>query len=141
MKQVLTTIVSTALMFGMMQSLSPIATLAASIGSSGSFKKVEQVTKGQAQIVKEGNRTYLELSKDFSTSSNGPDLKVILYTADRIPLNIKGKQQRYKLGALKKYTGKQRYEISSDVNLKKFQSVGIWCEKFDATFAYAPLTK
>jgi Electron transfer DM13 len=139
MKLVLKTIVSAALMASLIQSLSPIAALAASIGSSGNFKKVEQITKGQAQIVKEGNQTYLELSKDFSTSSDGPDLKVILYSADRIPLNIKGKQQRHKLGALKKYRGGQRYEIPSDLNLEKFQSVGIWCEKFDATFAYASL--
>ena len=139
MKRLLTTILSAALMVGSIESLLANGTLAASIGSSGSFKKVEQVTKGQAKIVKEGNRIYLELSKDFSTSSNGPDLKVILYSAERIPLNIKGKQQRIKLGALRKYSGKQRYEISSDINLEKFQSVGIWCEKFDATFAYAPL--
>ena len=140
MKRVLTTILSAVLMVGSIESLLPMTTLAASIGSSGTFKKVEHVTKGQAQIVKEGNRTYLELSKDFSTSSDGPDLKVILYSADRIPENIKGKPY-LKLGALKKYTGKKRYEIPSDINLEKFQSVGIWCEKFDATFGYAPLTK
>jgi hypothetical protein len=139
MKRVLTTILSAALMVGSIEHLSPIASLAASIGSAGNFQKVEQVTQGQAQIVREGNRTYLELSNDFSTSSDGPDLKVILYTADRIPLNIKGKQQRYKLGALKKYSGGQRYEIPSGLNLQKFQSVGIWCEKFDATFGYARL--
>ncbi len=33
------------------------------------------------------------------------------------------------------------YEIPSDINLEGFQSVGIWCEKFDATFGYATLTK
>ena len=88
MKRVLTTILSAALMVGSIGSLLPNSTLAASIGSSGSFKKVEHATKGQAKIVKRGNRTYLELSEDFSTSSDGPDLKVILYSAERIPQNI-----------------------------------------------------
>jgi hypothetical protein len=112
--------------------------MAASIGSRGTFSTVEKATSGKAKIIRKGNVNYLELSADFRTSKDGPDLKVILFDANRIPLNIKGRKY-YKLGALRSYSGKQLYRIPGDINLNKIKTVGIYCEKYDATFGYAPL--
>jgi hypothetical protein len=114
------------------------ASLAASIGSQGSFMQVEKPTSGTAKIVKEGDKTYVELGPDFKTSTDGPDLKVILAKQSKLPLHLKGVSY-IKLAPLKNFTGKQRYEIPATVNLKEINTVGIWCEKFDATFGFAPL--
>ncbi|WP_353672199.1 DM13 domain-containing protein [Synechocystis sp. LKSZ1] len=116
----------------------PIPSIAASIGSQGSFMQVEKPTSGTAKIVKEGNKTYVELGPDFKTSTDGPDLKVILAKPSKLPVHLKG-MSYIKLSPLKNFTGKQRYEIPATVNLKEINTVGIWCEQFDATFGFAPL--
>ena len=112
--------------------------MAAGVGSTGSFSTVEKATTGKAEILKDGDRTYIELSTDFETSKDGPDLKVILYRENQVPLHLKG-ETYLNLGALKSFKGVQRYEIPNDVNLQEIQAVGIWCEQYDVTFGYASL--
>ena len=138
MKRIISSILSTVLISSAV-AITPITrALAANVGSTGSFSKVEKATKGKATIVQDGGRKYIELSADFETSKDGPDLKVILFRENVVPLHLKGKAY-LNLGALKDFKGIQRYEIPSGVNLKEIQSIGIWCEQFDVTFSYAPL--
>ena len=104
----------------------------------GQFVAVEHPTKGQVQIVEEDGARYLEIGQDFQSDS-GPDLKVILHRADTVDLKVK-EGDYVSLGALQSVNGAQRYLIPEDVDLANYQSVAIWCEEFNATFGYAPLT-
>ena len=107
--------------------------------ANGDFVAVEHPTEGKASIVKEGNNRYLELNADFQTD-RGPDLKVILHRAKTV--NLKLEEGDYiSLGALQEFSGNQRYAIPDDIDLSEYNSVAIWCEQFNATFGYAPLTK
>jgi hypothetical protein len=45
------------------------------------------------------------------------------------------------LGKLKGNEGDQNYEIPVGTDLKKFQTVSIYCERFSASFGAAPLEK
>ena len=66
---------------------------------------------------------------------NGPDLRVIL---SRSPLV--GDRDAYDdgdfadLGVLKGNQGNQNYEIPDGVDLDEFQTVAIWCRRFNYTF-------
>ncbi len=49
--------------------------------------------------------------------------------------------ERVELGILKGNEGDQNYEIPSDTDLSRFQTVSIYCERFNANFGAAPLEK
>jgi hypothetical protein len=106
---------------------------------TGSFVKAEQPTQGDLRIITENGKNYLEVAENFKTSEQGPDLQIILYRTANPPVSgIKGSDYVI-LGKLKKFSGAQRYEIASNVNVKDFGSAAIWCRKFNATFGYAKL--
>ena len=107
--------------------------------ASGDFVDVEHPTQGQASIIKEGNNRYLELNSDFQ-SDRGPALQVILHRADTVDLKLE-EGDYISLGELQEFSGNQRYAIPDDIDLSEYNSVAIWCEQFNATFGYAPLTK
>jgi hypothetical protein len=104
----------------------------------GNFTSVEHPTQGKVSIVEENGTRYLELSSDFQTDE-GPDLKVILHNANSVDLKVK-EGDYLSLGALQQFNGTQRYAIPDDVDLEEYKSVAIWCQQFNATFGYAPLT-
>ncbi|MDX2216327.1 MAG: DM13 domain-containing protein [Oculatellaceae cyanobacterium bins.114] len=110
--------------------------------ASGTFVAAEQPTTGSARIVlgDDGTR-YLELGDNFSTSSQGPDLHVLLSPSATPPASYSEQQsgQYINLGGLRQPTGAQRYPIPDAVNLSNFQSVVIWCRMANATFGYAPI--
>lgn len=113
---------------------------------SGSFISAEHTTNGKASIVQENGTYFIELDEGFKTSENGPDLFVILHRSPNI-LNISKPpdyaidENDYALIApLKSFNGKQRYEISKNIQPDSFKSVAIWCRKFNATFGFAPLS-
>ena len=54
---------------------------------------------------------------------------------------LKGNTERVELGSLKGNEGDQNYEIPSGTDLSKFQTVSIYCERFNANFGAAPLEK
>ena len=107
--------------------------------ANGNFVDVEHPTQGTVSIVQDGNKRYLELSSDFQ-SDRGPDLKVILHRAEVVDLNIE-EGSYISLGELQEFSGNQRYEIPENLDLSEYNSVAIWCEQFNATFGYAPLSK
>ena len=111
----------------------------AAANASGQFVSVEHPTSGQASIVEEEGARYLELSQDF-TSDRGPALEVILHQADEVGLNIE-EGSYLSLGALQSNNGAQRYLIADEVDRSNYKSVAIWCQEFNATFGYAPLTQ
>lgn len=73
--------------------------------------------------------------------SNGPDLRVILSRSglvdDRDAYHLDG---FYDLGELKGNQGNQNYEIPDDVDLSEYQTVAIFCLRFNYTFNAATIS-
>lgn len=105
----------------------------------GKFMTVQQEkqTTGKFKVITENGKRYLEFSSDFSTAT-GPDVQVILHRNNEIGVNPKEKEY-VTLAMLKSFEGAQRYLIPDNINLKDFKSVGIWCRKFNVTFAFATI--
>jgi len=100
-------------------------------------------TSGRATIYKAADgREYLRLS-DFATS-NGPDVHVLLMQAEDKALDgeiVKGELDNVELGTLKGNQGDQNYDLPGSVDLNKYQTVAIYCERFHAIFGVARLEK
>ena len=54
---------------------------------------------------------------------------------------LKDNTPRLELGKLKGNEGDQNYQIPTGTDLAKFQTVSIYCERFNANFGAAPLAK
>lgn len=72
-------------------------------------------------------------------TSNGPDLKVYLSTNP-----VDGPEQAFDddfvdLGRLQGNIGDQNYEIAAGVDLSRYRSVVIWCDRFNSAFGAAPV--
>jgi lipopolysaccharide export LptBFGC system permease protein LptF len=110
---------------------------------TGTFHGKVHSTSGRATIYQEqGGKLVLRLT-NFKTS-NGPDVHVILIAAkdaDDDANFLKSSTERVELGKLKGNEGDQNYEIPSDTDLSKFQTVSVYCERFNANFGAAPLEK
>jgi hypothetical protein len=104
----------------------------------GAFVGQGHSTTGNAKIVTENGQKYLVMDSAFSTD-NGPDLFVILHRS--LPPRDYDAQNYVDLGKLQKISGEQKYLIPTDVDLKDFRSVAIWCRRFNVTFGYAALAK
>ncbi|MEM9540628.1 MAG: DM13 domain-containing protein [Cyanobacteria bacterium P01_E01_bin.42] len=107
--------------------------------SAGRFVTVKQekATTGTARIVREGDKTYLEFDGAFSTAS-GPDVNVVLHHNSSVDVNL-DEGEYFTLAALKSQTGAQRYELPAYLNVGDYESVVIWCRKFNVSFGYATL--
>ena len=105
--------------------------------ASGTFMTVQQnkATEGTARIVMENGKRYLEFDGGFTTAQ-GPDVQIILHRNSSIPVNV-NEADYVTLAQLKSFDGAQRYELPANINPSDFQSVGIWCRKFNVTFGYA----
>jgi hypothetical protein len=110
---------------------------------TGTFHGKVHNTSGRATIYQEqGGKLVLRLT-NFKTS-NGPDVHVILIAAKNAEDDanfLKSNIEHVELGKLKGNEGDQNYEIPSGTDLSKFQTVSIYCERFDANFGAAPLEK
>ncbi|NJM72190.1 MAG: DM13 domain-containing protein [Scytonema sp. RU_4_4] len=109
------------------------------ISASGTFVKAEHPTSGTARIVTENGQRYLVLNSSFQTSSQGPDLHVLLDPSEKPPMKYQNFSSYVNLGKLQKFNGEQRYPIPASINLSNFKSAVIWCRMANATFGYAPL--
>lgn len=105
--------------------------------TASQFVGVGHPTEGQVQIIEEDGSKYLELGADFQ-SDHGPDLKVILHKASVVSQKVQDGDY-INLGGLKSFNGSQRYLIPPAIEVSEYQSVAIWCEKFNVTFGYAPM--
>jgi hypothetical protein len=110
---------------------------------TGTFHGKVHSTSGRATIYQEKDgKLVLRLTR-FKTS-NGPDVHVVLIAlkdADDDANFLKNGTDRVELGALKGNEGDQNYDIPTGTDLAKFQTVSIYCERFNANFGAAPLTK
>jgi len=110
---------------------------------TGTFHGKVHSTSGRATIYQEEDGTLLLRLTNFKTS-NGPDVHVVLIAlkdADDDANFLKSGVERVELGPLKGNEGDQNYQIPSGTDLSKFQTVSIYCERFNANFGAAPLEK
>ena len=105
---------------------------------SGTFRSSRKYsTVGTARIA-DTSKPVLRFSTNFRTSS-GPRLRVYLSSAP-----VGSSESRYdddviQLGTLKSRSGAQSYTIPRGVNLSKYRTVVIWCDKFDVLFGTSRL--
>jgi hypothetical protein len=98
-------------------------------------------TSGRATIYEAPDgRQYLRLT-NFMTS-NGPDVHVVLAQSDDKSLAqeiVQGQLDSIELGSLKGKQGDQNYDLTAAVDLRKYNAVVIYCERFRAIFGVARL--
>src|SRR5262249_13748193 len=110
---------------------------------TGLFHGKVHNTSGRATIYEEANGQLVLRLTSFKTS-NGPDVHVVLIAAkdaDDDANFLKSSTERIELGLLKGNEGDQNYTIPAGTDLKKFRTVSIYCERFNANFGAAPLEK
>src|SRR5579863_6693224 len=110
---------------------------------TGTFHGKVHSTSGRATIYQEEDGKLVLRMTNFKTS-NGPDVHVILIAAkdaDDDANFLKSSTDRVELGKLKGNEGDQNYEIPAGTDLSRFQTVSIYCERFNANFGAAPLEK
>jgi len=109
----------------------------ATILASGMFASQAHETKGTAQLVTTGGKTYVRL-QDFHTS-NGPDVRVYLVKGTQGTPDEVTSKGFIDLGTIKGNIGDQNYEVPAGTNLDDFKSISIWCKRFSVGFGSAPL--
>ncbi len=106
----------------------------------GEFHGVAHDGQGTATLFKMANAKMVLRFTDFHVS-NGPDVLVYLVALEDSEDNNSVKEAEFvSLGPIKGNVGNQNYDVPSDVDLKKYRSVTIWCRRFGVNFATAPLT-
>jgi hypothetical protein len=104
----------------------------------GDFISRDHGTSGQAIIVELGDaQRYLRIEN--LETDNGPDLFVYLSTAAPDAPTGEFEADFVNLGGLKGNIGNQNYEIPADIDVSRFASVVIWCDRFSSPFGAAPL--
>ncbi len=80
------------------------------------------------------------LGADFEVGP-GPDYHVYLVPKEKVRESGDVKETMFvDLGRLRAFKGSQKYEIPAGLDLKKFQSVVIWCRQFGVLISPADLS-
>lgn len=115
----------------------------AQVVEAGTFHGKVHKTSGRATVYKQTDGRMVLRLTNFKTS-NGPDVHVVLIAAkdaDDDANFLKNSTEKLELGALKGNEGDQNYDIPAGTDLDRFQTVSIYCERFNANFGAAPLKK
>ena len=111
----------------------------------GTFRPAETPVRGGFRIRQEDMKAILELSSDFKTNDLAPDLKIV-FASSRTPLATStppayplAEGSYTILAPLQSTSGAQTYVIPRSIDIDRQGSVLIWCERFNATMAWAPL--
>ncbi|MPZ56308.1 MAG: hypothetical protein GEU91_07345 [Rhizobiales bacterium] len=93
---------------------------------------------GKGKVTVYENAVFLE--SDFEVGP-GPAFHVYLVPKASIRSSAEVKDQMFvDLGGLRSFKGSQVYPITAGVDLKKYPSVIIWCERFSVLISPADLT-
>ncbi len=111
----------------------------AAAAEEGVWTKKSFAVSGTWSIVEEGERRYVQLSDDFKTK-NAPDLKIFLSNHSLSDANGKNATKGAVLvGALPRVKGAVRLELPADVDVSKFATLLLHCEKYSKLWAAASL--
>jgi hypothetical protein len=112
--------------------------------ASGALISHEHDTRGTVRIVRLADGSRLLRFEGLDTS-NGPDLKVWLTDAPvrpgRAGWHVFDDGRYVNLGRLKGNKGSQNYPLPGAVDLDRYSSVSIWCDRFNVSFGAAQLDR
>jgi len=102
------------------------------------FVSLDHGTSGNLLVLQDAQGVRYVRFEAFETD-NGPDLFVYLSTNP-----VTGPEQAFdddfvNLGRLQGNIGDQNYAVPPEVDLTRYQSVVVWCDRFDSAFGAAPL--
>lgn len=112
--------------------------------ASGELVSHEHRTSGSLKVLQlaDGTRT---LRLENLDTSNGPDLRVWITDAavkhGTAGWRVFDDGKYVSLGKLKGNKGDQNYALPAGLDLKRYTSVSIWCDRFDVSFGAATLTR
>ncbi|MGZ3143256.1 DM13 domain-containing protein [Lentzea chajnantorensis] len=106
--------------------------------ATGAWRSLEHATTGRASLVELPGGGHSVQFAALATS-DGPDLYVYLSPHASTAAEKTFGQGFTSLGKLKGNRGDQVYEIPAGVDVSTIRSVVIWCKRFSAGFAVAPL--
>lgn len=106
---------------------------------SGSWQKVTYEIKGGWKIVDADGKRFVELSTDFEVQ-RAPDLKIFLspLAPDKLTRNTVTRDAVL-VGKLASFKGALRFELPGSVDLRRFKSIVLHCEKYSVIFADSAL--
>ncbi|MFE8013814.1 DM13 domain-containing protein [Streptomyces antibioticus] len=124
----------------------PSASASAAAGpltvAGGELVSHEHATSGTVRLIRLADGSHVVRLEDLDTS-NGPDLRVWLTDAPvregRAGWYVFDDGEHVSLGRLKGNKGSQNYPVPADVDLSRYTSVSIWCDRFDVSFGAAEL--
>ncbi len=94
---------------------------------------------GTVLVYRQPDGSHVIRFQDLAVS-NGPDLLVILSTSPLVnDQNAYSEVEFVSLGDLKGNKGNQNYVLPAEVNIGDYQTVAIWCRRFNYTFNAAEL--
>ncbi len=105
----------------------------------GQFVSLDHGSEGVARVVELADGTRIVRLEGLDTD-NGPDLYLYLSTNPAGGEEGAFDDDYVSLGRLKGNQGDQNYDLPVDVELDRFRSVVIWCDRFDSAFGAADLT-
>ncbi|MFF8015830.1 DM13 domain-containing protein [Streptomyces sp. NPDC007929] len=112
--------------------------------AGGGLISHEHATSGQVKLIRLADGSHVVRLEDLDTS-NGPDLRVWLTDAPvkegRAGWHVFDDGKYVSLGKLKGNKGSQNYVVPADVDLARYTSVSIWCDRFDVSFGAAELVR
>ncbi|GHC94880.1 DM13 domain-containing protein [Streptomyces violaceochromogenes] len=112
--------------------------------AGGELISHEHATSGKVKLVRLADGSHVVRLEDLDTS-NGPDLRVWLTDAPvkegQAGWHVFDDGAYVSLGKLKGNKGSQNYTVPADVDLSRYTSVTIWCDRFDVSFGAAELTR
>jgi hypothetical protein len=105
----------------------------------GAFISRDHSTAGTARVLElpDGSR-FLRLEE--LDTENGPDLYVYLSTVPADGDEAAFDDDVVSLGRLQGNLGNQNYELPAELDLSRFASVVIWCDRFNSAFGAADLS-
>jgi hypothetical protein len=105
----------------------------------GQFVSREHETAGVVSVLRLADGSRVARLEGLVTS-NGPDLHVYLSSNRAEGPEGAFDDEYVSLGGLKGNLGDQNYVVPTDVDLARFATLVIWCDRFDAAFGAADLT-
>ena len=110
------------------------------VAASGEFVSLDHPTTGAVRVLELSDGSRIVRLEGLDTD-NGPDLYLYLSTTPADGEEAAFGENFVNLGRLKGNQGDQNYELPADVDLSRFRSVVIWCDRFNSAFGAADLAE
>ncbi|HEX7166594.1 MAG TPA: DM13 domain-containing protein [Acidimicrobiales bacterium] len=115
----------------------PGAPAARPVLATGELVSLDHGTSGVVRILDVDGRRVVRL--EGLDTDNGPDLYLYLTTNPAGGDEGAFDDDFVNLGRLKGNRGDQNYDLAADVDLSRYRSVVIWCDRFNSAFGAADL--